>query len=153
MCPSIPPRPPPCCAPSPDSPCLPVGPGDRVLSHLLLHCCAEPRAPTQGLSHPPQQMLDVSAGCPAQKSCMQTSYVWGEMDAVVYAFFFCLLSKEQLRAASSQVLQRRSSRSSSLSPGGTSSPTQGSVWSAEWTLSWRLAVVGERQELLPRGST
>ena len=109
----------------PSSPCLcPVGPGPHVLYHLLPHFCAEPRAPTQGLSYPPWQMWDVSPGCPAQKCCMQTSYMWGEMDAVIYAFSFCLLYKEELRAASCQVLQ---GRSSSLGSGGTSPPRQGTA--------------------------
>lgn len=58
---------------------------------------------------------------------MQRLYVWGEMDAVLYAFCFCLLSKEELRAASSQVLQGRSYRSSSLGPGGASTPRQGTA--------------------------
>lgn len=102
-------------------------PDPHVLSHLLLHFCAEPQAPTQGLSHPPWQMLDVSPGCPAQKCCLQTSYVWGETDAVICAFSFCLLSKEELRAASSQVLQGRSSRSSSQGPGGISTLTAQTV--------------------------
>lgn len=46
------------------------------------------------------------------------------MVAVLYAFSFCLLSKEELRAASSQVLQ---GRSSSLGPEGTSTPRQGTA--------------------------
>lgn len=46
-------------------------------------------------------------------------------DAVVYAFSFCLLSKEELRVASSQILQGRFSRSSGVGLGGTPTPRQG----------------------------
>lgn len=159
MCLSIPPRPPQCVF-CPNSPCLcPVGPGPRVLSHLLLHFCAEPRAPTQGLSHHGKCWMCPLAAQLRSATCRRR-YVWGDMDAVVYAFSFCLLSKEVLSAASCQVLQGRSSTSSSLGPKGTSPPPQAKhsldpvvpVMPHLQTLSCRLAAAGERQELLLRGS-
>lgn len=102
------------------SPCLcPVGPDPCVLSHLLWHFCVGSQAPTGGFL-PTMTNAGCVSGCPVQRFCIQRLCVCAErwvMSSVLSLFICCV--KAEFRATSSQVPQGKSSRSSSLGPGGT----------------------------------